>query len=76
MYVVKRDGRQENVHVHKITAMLKKLSYGLSLDHCDHVLVSQKVCACVYKGVNTSQLDELADEPAATMTANHPDAEK
>ncbi|KAL5188513.1 Ribonucleoside-diphosphate reductase large subunit [Glycine soja] len=73
MYVVKRDGRQETVHFDKITARLKKLSYGLSTEHCDPVLVSQKVCAGVYKGVTTSQLDELAAETAAAMTANHPD---
>ena len=73
MYVVKRDGRQEAVHFDKITARLKKLSYGLSADHCDAVLVSQKVCAGVYKGVTTSQLDELAAETAAAMTTNHPD---
>ncbi|PWA45438.1 ribonucleotide reductase 1 [Artemisia annua] len=73
MYVVKRDGRQETVHFDKITARLKKLSYGLSIDHCDPVLVSQKVCAGVYKGVTTSQLDELAAETSAALTANHPD---
>jgi ATP cone domain len=73
MYVVKRDGRQEAVHFDKITARLKKLSYGLSQDHCDPVLVAQKVCAGVYKGVTTSQLDELAAETAAAMTASHPD---
>ncbi|KAI3427512.1 Ribonucleoside-diphosphate reductase [Psidium guajava] len=73
MYVVKRDGRQESVHFDKITARLKKLSYGLSTEHCDPVSVAQKVCAGVYKGVTTSQLDELAAETAAAMTANHPD---
>ncbi|CAK9179262.1 unnamed protein product [Ilex paraguariensis] len=73
MYVVKRDRRQESVHFDKITARLKKLSYGLSVEHCDPVFVAQKVCAGVYKGVTTSQLDELAAETAAAMTANHPD---
>lgn len=71
--MVKRDGRQETVHFDKITARLKKLSYGLSQDHCDAVLVAQKVCAGVYKGVTTSQLDELAAETAAALTASHPD---
>ncbi|PWA36653.1 ribonucleoside-diphosphate reductase large subunit [Artemisia annua] len=61
MYVVKRDGRQEMVHFDKITA---RLSYGLSIDPV--LVVSQKVCAAVYKGVTTSQLDELA-------AATHPD---
>lgn len=73
MYVVKRDGRQESVHFDKITARLKKLSYGLNPEHCEPVLVAQKVCMGVYKGVTTSQLDELAAETAAAMTANHPD---
>ncbi|KAH9757674.1 Ribonucleoside-diphosphate reductase [Citrus sinensis] len=73
MYVIKRDGRKEPVRFDKITARLKKLSYGLSKEHCDPVLVAQKVCAGVYKGVTTTQLDELAAETAAAMTVNHPD---
>lgn len=73
MYVIKRDGRQESVHFDKITARLKKLSYGLSSEHCDPVLVAQKVSAGVYKGVTTTQLDELAAETAAAMTTHHPD---
>ncbi|MCO5558776.1 hypothetical protein L7F22_012363 [Adiantum nelumboides] len=73
VYVIKRDGRQEAVHFDKITARLKKLSYGLNAEHCDPVLVAQKVCAGVYKGVTTSQLDELAAQTAAALTANHPD---
>ncbi|CAN6233038.1 unnamed protein product [Urochloa humidicola] len=73
MYVVKRDGRQESVQFDKITARLKKLSYGLSAEHCDPVLVAQKVCAGVYKGITTSQIGDLAAETAAAMTASHPD---
>nr|CAB3448247.1 unnamed protein product [Digitaria exilis] len=73
MYVVKRDGRQESVHFDKITARIKKLSYGLSAEHCDPVLVAQKVCTGVYKGVTTTQIGELAAETAAAMTASHPD---
>ena len=37
------------------------------------VLVSQKVTMGVYKGVTTSELDELAAETAASLTATHPD---
>ncbi|XP_076938396.1 ribonucleoside-diphosphate reductase large subunit-like [Bidens hawaiensis] len=73
MYVVKRDGRHEAVHFDKITARLKKLSYGLSTEHCDPVLVAQKVCAGVYKGITTTQIDELSAETSAAMTTNHPD---
>uniref|UniRef100_A0A453EYT7 ATP-cone domain-containing protein n=1 Tax=Aegilops tauschii subsp. strangulata TaxID=200361 RepID=A0A453EYT7_AEGTS len=56
MYVVKRDGRTETVHFDKIMVRLKKLSYGLSPEHCDPVLVAQKVYVRVYMGVTTSQL--------------------
>ena len=37
------------------------------------ILVSQKVTAGGYKGVTTSELDELAAETAASMTTTHPD---
>jgi ribonucleoside-diphosphate reductase subunit M1 len=73
MYVVKRDGRQEPVHFDKITARLTRLSYGLSAEHCDPVLVAQKVCAGVYKGITTGEIGELAAETAAAMTTSHPD---
>ena len=37
LYVVKRDGREEPVAFDKITARIKKLSYGLSQEFCDPV---------------------------------------
>ena len=40
---------------------------------CVQVLVAQKVTMGVYKGVTTSELDELAAETAASLTATHPD---
>ncbi|BDA51394.1 Ribonucleoside-diphosphate reductase large subunit [Coccomyxa sp. Obi] len=73
MFVQKRDGRREAVSFDKITARVTKLSYGLNTDFCDPVLVAQKVTTGVYKGVTTSELDDLAAETAASMTATHPD---
>ncbi|KAJ0086767.1 hypothetical protein Patl1_08015 [Pistacia atlantica] len=73
MYVIKRNGREEPVHFAKIAARLKKLSYGLREEHCDTVLVAQKVCAGLRNGVTTTELDQLAGETAAAMTANHSD---
>ena len=35
--------------------------------------MAQKVTAGVYKGVTTSELDELAAETAAALTSTHPD---
>jgi hypothetical protein len=37
------------------------------------VTICQKVCQGVYKGVTTSELDELAAETAAHLTSLHPD---
>ena len=37
------------------------------------ILVAQKVTAGVYKGVTTSELDELAAETSAALTSTHPD---
>jgi ribonucleoside-diphosphate reductase subunit M1 len=73
MKVVKRDGRTEPVSFDKITSRISRLAYGLNPEFCDPILVSQKVTAGVYKGVTTSELDELAAETAASMTTTHPD---
>ena len=73
MYVIKRDGRLESVHFDKITSRISRLCYGLSPQYVDPILVSQKVCMGVYKGVTTSELDELAAETAAHLTSLHPD---
>lgn len=73
MYVIKRDGKQEIVHFDKITARISKLCYGLDENWVDPVVVSQKVCMGVYKGVTTTELDELAAETAAHLTSEHPD---
>jgi ribonucleotide reductase alpha subunit len=72
MFVIKRDGRQEKVHFDKITSRITRLCWGLN-ENVDPVLVSQKVCLGVYKGVTTSELDELAAETAAHLTSIHPD---
>ena len=73
MYVIKRDGRRQDVHFDKITARVVRLSYGLNSDFCDPVLVAQKVAAGVYRGVTTAELDELAAETAASLVTMHPD---
>ena len=45
------------------------LRYHIAFTHHNEVLCS----AGVYKGVTTSELDELAAETAASLTATHPD---
>jgi len=72
MYVIKRDGSKQTVHFDKITARVKQLSWELSPE-VDPALVAQKVCAGVYAGVTTTELDELASQTAAHMVTSHPD---
>ncbi|CAI2348455.1 unnamed protein product [Caenorhabditis sp. 36 PRJEB53466] len=72
-YVVKRDGRKEDVHFDKITSRIQKLSYGLNMDFVDPVAVAIKVISGLYKGVSTVELDNLAAETAASMTTQHPE---
>lgn len=73
MYVVKRDGRRQEVKFDKITARIQKLCYGLDSTHVDPVKISKKVIEGLYDGVTTSELDNLAAETAADLTAAHPD---
>ncbi|XP_052865534.1 ribonucleoside-diphosphate reductase large subunit isoform X1 [Anopheles cruzii] len=73
MYVFKRDGRKEEVHLDKITSRIQKLCYGLNMDFVDPVTITLKVISGIYSGVTTQELDNLAAETAATMTTNHAD---
>lgn len=73
MFVVKRDGRKEQVQFDKITSRIKKLSYGLDRNYIEPVEVAMKVVTGVYDGVTTVELDNLAAETAAYLTTKHPD---
>ncbi len=73
MYVLKRDGRRETVKFDKITARIEKLCYGLDSRFMHPIEVAKKVIDGVYDGVTTVQLDNLAAETAASLTAKHPD---
>uniref|UniRef100_A0A8R1XYE8 Ribonucleoside-diphosphate reductase n=1 Tax=Onchocerca volvulus TaxID=6282 RepID=A0A8R1XYE8_ONCVO len=67
------DGRHEAVSFDKIAHRIMKLCYGLSQERVDHIEISQKVIAGLYKGVTTAELDNLAAEIAADMITKHPD---
>jgi ribonucleoside-diphosphate reductase alpha subunit len=73
MQVIKRTGKREDVSFDKITARVKKLSYGLDPMHVDPIEVSKKVILGLYDGVTTTELDNLAAETAASMSSQHPD---
>lgn len=73
MFVIKRDGRKQEVKFDKITSRIQRLCYGLDNDHIDPVLIAKKVIEGIYDGVTTTELDNLAAEVAATMTSQHPE---
>ncbi|XP_015126458.1 ribonucleoside-diphosphate reductase large subunit [Diachasma alloeum] len=73
MFVVKRDGRKEEVHYDKITSRIQKLCYNLDMDFVDPPAITLRVVSGLYSGVTTVELDNLAAETAATMTTIHPD---
>ncbi|XP_044255608.1 ribonucleoside-diphosphate reductase large subunit-like [Tribolium madens] len=72
-YVLKRDGRKEEVHLDKITSRIQKLCYGLNMDVVDPVSITLKVIGGLYPGVTTVELDTLAAETAIVMGIDHPD---
>ncbi|MEI6947168.1 ribonucleoside-diphosphate reductase subunit alpha [Paraflavisolibacter sp. H34] len=71
-YVIKRSGRKEPIQFDKVTARIKKLSYGLS-PMVHPIDVAKKTIEGIYEGVHTTELDNLAAEVAASLTATHPD---
>lgn len=70
MFVVKRDGTKQKVQFDKITRRLSGLCKDL--DNVDPVIIAQKVCMGVYKGVTTTELDELAAQTAAHLLTEDP----
>ena len=72
MDIVKRNGTTEPLKLEKISARIKKLTYGLH-DVVDPDIVSAKVASGLYDGVSSAQLDQLSAETAASMVTSHPD---
>lgn len=73
MYVIKRDGRKEEVVMQKITARIERLCDNLDTRYIKPKEITYKVLAGLYDNVTTVELDELAAETAATMATVHPD---
>ena len=71
MQVIKRNGTRESVSFDKVIKRLKTLCGGLEV--IDPIAIAQKVCANIYNGVKTSELDELAAELCTSMSTEHPE---
>lgn len=73
MQVIKRNGTREDVQLDKIAQRVKKLTTGLDEQFVDWYRVAKKVLDGLYDGVSSQELDTLAAETAASLTAFHPD---
>ncbi|CDS40634.1 ribonucleoside diphosphate reductase large [Echinococcus multilocularis] len=73
LYVVKRDGRHENICCEKISKRLRRLCDGLHEEFIDINQITDKVVEGLFAGVSTSQLDSLAAEICASLITRHYD---
>jgi len=76
LYVVKRDGSRQSVEFDKITRRISSLCNDINIDgdplHIDAASIAQKVCARIYTGVTTTELDELASQICTSLQTEHP----
>ena len=70
MFVVKRDGRHEDVAFEKVQQRIVKQSEGLSVNA---VKVAQGVLARIVDGITTTELDNIAANLAYSWSTTHPD---
>lgn len=72
-YVVKRNGKKEELKFDKITSRIQKLCYNPISDEINQLEIVQKVIAGIYPNITTTEIDNLAAETAANYTSTHPD---
>lgn len=72
MFVTKRNGTQEVVKFDNITNRIKKLMDHDENEKVNVILVTQKVIATIYPGINTTELDLQSAEICVNMSTLHP----
>ena len=70
IYVIKRDGRKQEVHFEKVQRRIKNESINLTVNPN---LIAQKICSRIFDGVTTSELDELTAQICTSYATEHPD---
>ena len=74
MKVLKRTNTLEDISFDKVLRRLRKLcDEGVQLPTISPDEIAQRVCARIYDGVKTSELDELAAQMCASLVTVHPD---
>lgn len=72
-YVIKRDGRKENVHFDKITQRISKLLTGDMNKNIDVIEIVKKTITSIYPGISTKELDNQSAYQCAMMAPRHYD---
>lgn len=74
MKVIKRNGNYESVSFDKVTTRISLLCQDLKI--IDPIVIAQKVSANINDNVHTYELDELAAQICASMSAENPEYNK
>lgn len=72
-YVIKRDGRHQEMRFDKVTERIVPLCEGLNPTYIDPSAIAQSVFKSIHSGIHTSELDEIASEKCAYNAFKHPD---
>jgi ribonucleotide reductase alpha subunit len=70
--VIKRDGRIEPLHPHKINKRIFAVCWDLDLRYLNPEVITRKVVRGLREGITTAQVDELLSQTAAYMATCHP----
>ena len=73
MEVIKRSGARESIKFDKVSARIKRMTYGLNTSFVDYSEVAMKAIGGLYNGVTTEEVDRLVSETAASLASVHPD---
>ena len=73
MEVIKRNGARESIKFDKVSARIKRMTYGLNTGFVDYTEVAMKAIGGLYNGVTTVEVDRLVSETAASLASVHPD---
>jgi len=74
MYVIKRDGRKEEISFDKILRRVKNLGINIKPElKIKFANLVMKVIDQLHNNIHTTTIDELAAEQCASMNTNHPD---
>jgi ribonucleoside-diphosphate reductase alpha chain len=76
MYIIKSNGKQEEVKFDKIFNRIKLQMWDLDESFVDVHRIAQLVIGDLRPGMSTREIDELAAQTAAHMTLKHPDYKK